>query len=220
VFAAAGLVILIAVIAGVYYWGGASAEPTGETLAAREPGAARPHAEQPAPVRPTVIEREAGAPTHAPTAAPPVSVSTPPLAPTLAPSPSPAAVEPQALASVSSPPPATVPTLRPQPTLGERREAVIKAMRENDLAHVSVRVTDDRHVVLANLRDATEAEHARQLAVRATDGELPVDTALRPIVREPEKRRVPVRAAVEHSAEPPAAAPAWEIHREGSERTD
>ena len=212
VFGAAGLAVVVAAAVAAYLWR-AGSEPTGETIAAKPPAAARP----------TGIEETATVPTRAATAVPPIP-SPPPPTVAASPLPSPTAIEPQALASASSAEPPFDTTTHPKPSLRERRDAVVKAMRDHDLAHVSVRVTDDHHVVLANLRDTAEAEHARQLAVRATDGEFPVDTALRPIVREPahvNEKRAPVRAAAdERAAEPPAAAPDWQIHREGSERTD
>jgi hypothetical protein len=108
------------------------------------------------------------------------------------------------------------------PTVEELRDTVVKVLRKSDLTHVDVRVTSDRRIVLANLRDAAEAERARLLAVRATDGEVPIDTSLRTVVREPQRpaeSREPEARPV--TREPvPAARPVWQIHREGAEQTD
>jgi tRNA A-37 threonylcarbamoyl transferase component Bud32 len=211
-FGAAGLAAVIAAIGGIVYFS-APGHGSGKIDKIKK-------IETLASARPTESAASVMAqPTAPPTVLPSPVPATPIAAATLEPSPA----TPQSLASVDR---ATAeveaPPRPPLPTVEELRDTVVKALRKSNLTHVDVRVTSDRRVVLANLRDAVEAERARLLAVRATEGEVPIDTSLRTVVREPQRapeRREPETSPVAREPIAPVR-PAWQIHREGSEQTD
>jgi predicted Ser/Thr protein kinase len=170
------------------------------------------------------------APTAPPPPATPVPVTPVPATPVAAATSAPAPPAPQdplqaspSLARIERSASEVEATARPAlPSVEQLRDAVLEALRKSNLTHVDVRVTSDRRVVLANLRDAAEAERARQLAVHATDGEVPIDTSLRTVVREPQRpssARAPAAPPVAREPVAPAR-PAWQIRREGSEQTD
>jgi len=113
-----------------------------------------------------------------------------------------------------------------RPTASALRDAVREALRDRGMANVEVRVDADRHVRLANLMDDVEAERARAVVQGVSEDPLTIETSIRSVKRatrssskHPPTRREDV---VERSQAEPAtpAPPSWNIHREGSERTD
>lgn len=144
--------------------------------------------------------------TAAPVLAAAVDPTAEPAAPALP------AVAPVALAAVERAP------VAPTPTASDLRDAVSEALREEGMRHVEVRLTGKHDMLLANLRSAAEAERARALAARITDGELNIATALRDTPRPAPPRRLTRPApGDEPAADQP---PVWQIRPEGAERTD
>lgn len=182
---------------------------------------ARPTSPPPPPTRvPTQEPRtEATAVPVVPTAVPVVVASVPTAVPT-----PPAAVPTQrTVASIEPPPvrPTRVPVVRPSPAA--LRTAVSDAFREQGLQHVDVRLTGERRMMLANLRSTAEAERARSLAARITDGELDIETALREAPRAAPTKRPPrpvSRDEPERDEPRDGGKTTWQIQPEGSERSD
>jgi tRNA A-37 threonylcarbamoyl transferase component Bud32 len=122
--------------------------------------------------------------------------------------------------------PADAQASEPPPLVGaELREAVRNALRDRGMTQVDVRVDGEHHLLLANLKDAREAERARAIAAKTTSEPLEIDTSIR---RASANQAAPKRRSAAVSAredsEPPqpstAPAPVWQIHREGSEKTE
>ncbi|HSD09851.1 MAG TPA: protein kinase [Candidatus Binatia bacterium] len=140
----------------------------------------------------------------------------------------PAVIEPgkPPVESAAFAPPAVEPTAEPPPRLAgaELGDAVRSALRDQGLRHVDVRVDGEHHLTLANLKDTSEAERARAVAAQTTSQALEIDTSIRkasggPVM--PTKRSAAVSVEdrrPEKASAPPA--PAWQIRREGSEKTD
>jgi serine/threonine-protein kinase len=215
---AGGIATLAAVGLGLYVFGRG---PNRELL--HVPSEAPPAAESP-------VARAAPSMPGAPAA----DLSTKPVLLTAAsPEPSPpaaprAAVEPgePAVASVALVAPAVEPAGEPRRLGGaDLREVVRSALRDHGMRHVEVRVDGDRHVTLANLKDASEAERARAVAAQTTAEALQIDTSIgsasaAPVV--PKKSSPALSALGDRRPDEPkvAPAPAWQIHRQGSEKTD
>jgi hypothetical protein len=154
-----------------------------------------------------------------------LTATSPELSPPASP---PATVEPgePAVASVALVAPAVEAAGEPRRLGGaDLREAVRSALRDHDMRHVEVRVDGDRHVTLANLKDASEADRARAVAAQTTPEALQIDTSIGgasvvPVV--PKKRSPAVSMLGDRRPDEPkvAPAPAWQIHRQGSEKTD
>jgi tRNA A-37 threonylcarbamoyl transferase component Bud32 len=154
-----------------------------------------------------------------------------------------ASVAPSPAVRSQPPPPATLEPEGPpvsaalltepavEPTAGsprlastELRDAVRSALSDQGMKHVEVRVDGDHHLTLANLRDTGEAERARAVAARATSEPLQIDTSVRssgsrPVPRKPSAGVSSLESRPPEEAKVPPA-PAWQIHREGSEKTD
>lgn len=132
--------------------------------------------------------------------------------------------EPEKVVSIGPPPqsPPEPPKRRPPQ---EVRDTIRSALRVHGLAHVDVRLDGGSKIVLANLRDAAEAERARALAVEASEAELEIDTSIRAPVREAARSvkgaRSPNDVRKSDGGETKMApSPRWEIHRDGAEATD
>jgi tRNA A-37 threonylcarbamoyl transferase component Bud32 len=217
---ATGIAALGAVGLGFYVLGLGSTRELPHALREAPPGAESPLADR-------ATAMPGAPPTDLPISTKPVLLTA--TSPEPAPStPPPASGTPQEppMASVALLAPAAVPSAEPRSLTGaEIREAVRSALRDQGMRHVDVRVDGEHHLLLANLKDASEAERARAVATQATSEALQIETSLRKTGGDPaaSKKRSPAVSALEDR--PPQApnaphAPAWQIHREGSEKID
>jgi hypothetical protein len=219
--AAAGLALVVG--GGFYALSGTPSPdvpPSPVVVAKATPAAATPlPAPSAAPTRgatPSLPPRESSVPEAVATQ--PAVLAAAPTAPPKVPI---AEISPVALVSLERPSlePTMAPRAVPTPSASELREAVSDALREKGMRHVQVRLTEENHLVLANLRSPAEAERARQLAARVTDGELNIETALREEPRAAPRKVTKAPVADEPARDEPRP-PVWEIRPEGAERTD
>jgi tRNA A-37 threonylcarbamoyl transferase component Bud32 len=225
-FGAAALVgIMIAAGIGFYFYSG---PPDLGTQAKLESPVPPVEVAEPKPVDPKPKAVEEAVKPPAPPPAPPADAAPVPQAepaPPPAQAPAPvvaAALQPEAKPAANAP---------RQPTTSEIRSLVRAALRNHGMEHVNVKMSGERRVALANLKDMTEAERARAVARAAIPEPLEVDTAIRPapqeVVRRPLTRRPPSEDEEnipQPEAPPPPASSGsgsgWGFRTKGAEKID